>query len=103
VRTSLPIPGVSFILGNDLARGDVWGKPVAPPQVVSVLLSSDADECTQTFPDVFPSCAVTHAMSQQIKSKSSTAEFDNLDTFFAKHCGRPSAGDIYSHLGRKPK
>lgn len=43
VRSSLPAPGVEFILRNDLAGGNVWEPP---PAVVSAPLVSEVpDEC----------------------------------------------------------
>lgn len=26
VRVNLPVPGITFLLGNDLAGGNVWGQ-----------------------------------------------------------------------------
>ncbi|XP_067281212.1 uncharacterized protein [Pseudorasbora parva] len=71
VRSSLPVPGVAFILGNDLAQGNVWGtfKPVPSTVVVSTPVSAEIpDECGQKFPHVFPSCAVTRARGKQLKA-----------------------------------
>ena len=65
VRPSLPVAGIDFLLGNDTAGGDVWGKSSQLPEVVAVPLSSEEDECGKRFPDVFPSCAVTRSMSEQ--------------------------------------
>jgi len=73
VQSSLPVPGISFILGNDLAQGNVWGtstsKPVPSTVVVSSPMSADVpDECGQKFPHVFPSCAVTRARTKQLNA-----------------------------------
>lgn len=68
VRTSLQIPGVSFILGNDLAGRKVWSNTdvVSPPIVMSVpKISKKPDYCARRYPDVFPACAVTRAMAKQ--------------------------------------
>lgn len=80
VRSSLPVPGVSFILGNDLARGNVWGtsKSVPSAVVVSTPMSADVpDECGKRFPHVFVSCAVTRARGKQLKAdRPCEGEFD---------------------------
>ncbi|KAL2078791.1 hypothetical protein ACEWY4_026476 [Coilia grayii] len=65
VRSSLPIPGVTFILGNDIAFGNVWAKENSNvlPQVSAP--DSSVHECVQKYPDVFPACAVTRAMARR--------------------------------------
>ena len=68
VCASLPVPGVEFILGNDLAGGRVWElTKVAPPAVmVSVPLASDTlGGCAKHFPPVFPISAVPTAKQLQ--------------------------------------
>ena len=66
VRQGLPVPGISFILGNDLAGGKVWGntEAVSPPVVSDSVpeVPPKPDQCARRHPDVFPSCAVTRAM-----------------------------------------
>lgn len=71
VPSSFPVPGFAFILGNDLAQGNVWGtsKPVPSIVVVSLPVSVDIpDECGQKFPHAFPTCAVTRAIGKQLKA-----------------------------------
>ena len=83
VRPSLPVPDIDFLLGNDIGGGAVWGTSGKLPKVVAVPLSSDQDECGKKFPDVFPSCAITRAMSMETNVPSTDA-FDSLqDTFLA--------------------
>lgn len=63
VRPMLPVPGVEFILGNDLAGGrvlpvlEVLDKPV---------ITSVSDELTQMFPEVFPACVLTRAQTKRM-------------------------------------
>ncbi|XP_067261173.1 uncharacterized protein [Chanodichthys erythropterus] len=73
VRDSLPVHGVSFILGNDIAGGkvapllEVCDKPV---------LSEYTDELSEKFPEVFPVCAVTRAQARKF------ADADDLSSTF---------------------
>ncbi|KAL7868836.1 hypothetical protein SRHO_G00102200 [Serrasalmus rhombeus] len=103
VRQSLPVPGVSFILGNDLAGGKVWGNTevVPPPIVVSVpKYSNKADQCFQKHPHVFSACAVTRAMAKHGDLSVNSLSLE--DTFLATPEGvdcspsRSSVGDMQS-------
>lgn len=61
-RSSLPVKGVTFILGNDLAGGKV----LPMMEVLDVPnLSSSSDEMCKSFPEVFSACAVTRAQSRK--------------------------------------
>ena len=85
VRQHLPVPGISFILGNDLAGEKVWGntEAVLPPVVSDALpeVPPKPDQCLRRHPDVFPSCAVTRAMVK----RGLDSDFVSLhDTFVAK-------------------
>lgn len=47
----LVVPGVTFLLGNDPAGGNMWSRGDVPPKVVSVPLIQDCpNECAQKFP-----------------------------------------------------
>lgn len=64
VRSFLPVPGVEFILGNDLVGGSVWGNSVVTPLPVDVSQPCDPvgpDECFRKFPNIFLACATTRA------------------------------------------
>ena len=81
VCPTLPIPGVSLILGNDLA-----GEKVIPDlQVMNENNSmSAADMCIDDTPEVFSSCAITRAMAKCTRDEESTESLVNLgDTFLA--------------------
>ena len=83
VRPSLPVADIDFLLGNDIGGGDIWGESVKLPKVMAVPLSSDQDECGKKFPGVFPSCAITRAMSKRTDAQG-TDHFEDLqDTFLA--------------------
>ncbi len=68
VHPGLPVPGITFILGNDLAGGNVWGesKVAPPPIVVCVPRKSDIEKRNKSFPDLFPACAVTVSIAKQL-------------------------------------
>ncbi len=58
VRAMLPVPGVTFILGNDLAGGNVWEKSDGgvPPIVVSAVEKlGGSSDCL----NLYPACAIT--------------------------------------------
>ena len=58
----IPIDGVSFVLGNDLAGGRV----LVTPKVTSIPQIADVpDKLEKMYPNTFPVCAVTRAMSRQ--------------------------------------
>ncbi len=62
VCPSLPVKGVDFILGNDLAGGKVM--PVI--EVVDEPTTfCDLEVLSGTYPDVFPACAITPAQSRR--------------------------------------
>lgn len=66
VRSSLPVPDVTFILGNDLAGSSLWSYASVSPEVVSVPLIVSADDCALKYPDVFTACAVTRSMAKSV-------------------------------------
>lgn len=57
----LPVPGVTFILGNDLAEGNVREKSYGgvPPIVVPVVVKME---------NLFPACAITRAKEHLVIS-----------------------------------
>ncbi|XP_035984480.1 uncharacterized protein LOC118558122 [Fundulus heteroclitus] len=62
VRPRLPIEGVSFILGNDLAGGQVF----PAPEVVDVPVSLTSVTDSAATLNVFPACAVTRAQARKM-------------------------------------
>ncbi|KAL1254352.1 hypothetical protein QQF64_016581 [Cirrhinus molitorella] len=61
VRKSLPVKGISFILGNDLAGGKV----MPGLEVIDLpKTNSSMDEMANVYPDVFSACAVTRAQGK---------------------------------------
>ena len=65
VVPSLPMKGVGFLLGNDVAGGKVSaspivsGKPVDEPEIHSL----------EEFPEIFPECAVTRSQKKQTEKE----------------------------------
>ena len=64
IRPSLPIQGVSLILGNNLAEERVMANPCVS---ANSELNTNSEEFKLHVPDVFPSCAITCAMACQLK------------------------------------
>ena len=61
VVTSLPVPGVDLILGNDLAGDKVY----ADPEITTTPAVSRETEGLQiTIPGIFPACVVTRAQAR---------------------------------------
>ena len=79
VRPSLPVEGVSFLLGNDLAGGKV----TIVPCVVKEPSISNTKSMEEEFPGLFPACAVTRAMAKKLKENSED-EVDLSDTFLGQ-------------------
>ncbi|RXN22785.1 Retrovirus-related Pol poly from transposon [Labeo rohita] len=61
VREQLPFDGVGLILGNDLAGGRVFPRPI----VVNNSKINDTFSLSQEFPSTFPVCAITRAQSKK--------------------------------------
>ncbi|KAI2661490.1 Retrovirus-related Pol polyprotein [Labeo rohita] len=61
VCSQLPVDGVDLILGNDLAGGQVFPRPI----VIYELYTIKIFEPDAQFISVFPVCAVTRAQSQK--------------------------------------
>ncbi|KAK4318854.1 hypothetical protein Pmani_010176 [Petrolisthes manimaculis] len=64
VVKELPVPGVNFLLGNDIAGGRVTVNPILSMCPVNELLTREYEE---KMSNVFPACAVTRSMTQLIK------------------------------------
>lgn len=84
VQDFLPIPSVTFLLGNDLASGNVWSWGDVPPEVVSVQLSQGCPyECAQKFPEVFPTSVVTRSQTRRLRDALPPKDVDLSDSFVA--------------------
>ena len=73
MRSSLPVPGVSLILGNDIAGGKVEANPC-----VSDTPSHDVSDPMEAVTELFSSCAVTHAMVKANAGKDDEPRDDML-------------------------
>ncbi|KAI2644687.1 Transposon Tf2-9 polyprotein [Labeo rohita] len=63
VRPQLPVEGVDLILGNDLAGGTVFPRPIVSHKPCT----SYKPDLAENFPSVFPACAVTRAQSKKFE------------------------------------
>ncbi len=98
VRSALPVPGITFILGNDLAGGNVWGRSgvAAPPIIACIPRKSDVKNCRE-FPDLFPACAVTRSMAKPLSENQ--VEVPLHDTFFYT----VNTGELGSDVSKCPE
>ena len=77
VISSLPVEGISMLLGNDLAG---W-KVIPEVHVVETPVSNPSTEqLTEEFPNIFPACAVTRS---QKRFRKSDEDFSLSDTFIS--------------------
>lgn len=76
VRPILPVKGVSFILGNDLAGGKV-----VPSLEVTDTLSTEysSDELSQRYPNAFTACVITRAQLKKCNEVSLSDSFLGVD------------------------
>ena len=65
VQPTLPVEGVSLLLGNDLAGSKVMADPC-----LSSCLPCVSDSTSWEIPGLFPTCAVTRAMAKQAEKQS---------------------------------
>lgn len=94
VRAVLPVPGVTFILGNDLAGGNVWEKsdggvpPIVVPDVDKMDVSPDR-------PNLFPACAITRAKAKKMISDEKESILS--DTFISSvNSSQPDRNTVYT-------
>ncbi|KAJ8040905.1 hypothetical protein HOLleu_15350 [Holothuria leucospilota] len=63
VRPTLPVKGVSLLLGNDLAGGKVVANAILTDKPCDY---NNTEQLEKEFPNLFPACAVTRGMSQKL-------------------------------------
>ena len=66
-RPTLPIKGVSLLLGNDLTGGKVVADPKVTSKPITLISTEKLEE---VIPGIFPSCAVTRAMAKKAQEES---------------------------------
>ena len=91
VRPTLPLDGISLLLGNDLAGGKVIPDPIVTHEPQS---SVDLEEDLE----LYPACAVTRSMSSRIsesetvcKPRLENEEINLENTFFARLTSEPQS------------
>ena len=99
VRLTLPIPGVSLILENDLAKGKV----IPDLQVMNEHYSmSAADMCVDNTPE-FSSRAITRAMARHTRDEESTEHLVNLGDTSLAHSYDASQATFEDRSRREPE
>ena len=91
LMSSLPMKGVSMLLGNDLAGGKV-----VPSVCLSAQPCIDDDDSVDT--DIFTSCAVTRAMVKKAKEEEDSVQSSTLSRHDSKTF-HDSYGDPEKDLG----
>ena len=81
IRPSLPFKGVHLLLGNDLA-GD---KVVVDPLLTNTsCVDQPPDPIEQEIPDLYPSCAVTWAMTKKANQNYGMQDINLADTLIGQ-------------------
>ena len=81
IRPSLPFKGVHLLLGNGLA-GD---KAVVDPLLTSTpCVDQPPDPIEQEIPDLYPSCAVTRAMTKKANQNYGMQDINLADTLIGQ-------------------
>ena len=62
VAENIPVPGITFLLGNDLAKEKVTSEN--PRMIENITNCDNSDNLKVEFPGVFPSCVTTRAMER---------------------------------------
>uniref|UniRef100_UPI00358E2DF5 RNA binding motif protein, X-linked-like-1 n=1 Tax=Myxine glutinosa TaxID=7769 RepID=UPI00358E2DF5 len=62
LQATLPVKGISFVIGNDLAGGQVSGNPML---VEKPSMENNTAQLEQEILGIFPSCAATRAMGRK--------------------------------------
>ena len=77
IKPSLPFKGVHLLLSNDLAGA----KLVVNPFLINTpCVDQPPDPIEQEIPDLYPSCAVTTAMTKKAKQNDGKQDIDLTDT-----------------------
>ncbi|XP_006813839.1 uncharacterized protein LOC100372062 [Saccoglossus kowalevskii] len=77
VVKSLPIEGVTFLLGNDLAGGKVSVLPVVSCKPV---VNDKTEELLELYPGIFPACVVTRSQTSKERQDELVSEVVKEDS-----------------------
>ena len=84
VRPSLPVEGISLLLGNDIAGDKVAVQPLLLDQPK---VEENTERLEEEFPGIFPACVTTRSMAKRISKsqipQKSDDHFDLSQTFLA--------------------
>ena len=98
IRPSSHFKGVQLLVGNDLA-----GDKVVIDQLLTTTPCVDQppDPIEQEIPDLYPSCAITRAMTKKANQNHVMQDFDLIDTLIGQSfndeiskCLSPSQSDM---------
>ena len=92
LRPSLPVPGASLILRNDIAGGKVEANPCVPDTP-----SRDVSDPVEAVTELFPSCAVTRAMVKANPGKDVEPGDDDMLT------SAESTGELQDYISQSAR
>ena len=78
IRKTLPFKSVHLLLGNDLARDRIVVNPLVTD---TPCMDQSPDPVEQGLPDLYPSCAVTRAMTKKAILTENQSDVDLTDSF----------------------
>ncbi|XP_071483344.1 uncharacterized protein [Diadema antillarum] len=95
ILPTLPVEGVTLLLGNDIA-----GEKVLPHFLPSKtpVVDEATEKLVQDMPDVFPSCAVTRSMARELEKEEQ--EDILADTFFSRLEESSNSDDAHMDHGQ---
>lgn len=100
IRPSLPFDGVNLLLGNTLAGTKVVINPVVAE---NPCLNQTPDPIEKEIPGLYPSCAVTRAMSKKKTIEDDiNPDVDLPDTFLSQFCETvlPNVSEEFESSGK---
>ena len=90
---SLPMPGITFLLGNDIAGGKVTPQP---KMSLTPIIDQDTEKLNDEIPGLFPACIVTRSKSYDMPTVNETLPPGDCTELHEKilHCNDESSDDL---------
>ena len=90
---SLPMPGITFLLGNDIAGGKVTPQP---KMSLTPIIDQDTEKLNDEIPGLFPACIVTRSKSYDMPTVNETLPPSDCTELHENilHCNDESSDDL---------